>query len=485
MSPITTKFRLALVAAATFAASTTAEAKPRRIVVLDFEGGSAKQQKESRKAVLDTLGEDYELVSPKRWNAARDDAESHGHGPAVWFEASRKALVDAVIEGAFDAKTKQITLTVHDASTGNELDSFSVKPSDKKQLESDLSGALESIDSTASDSADSKIPVAKVDKVMLGAKKPAAAKKPVAEDEDAPVAKADTADKADETVAKPKTVATEGTLEEAGKPKSDLIEIFGPDSKELQVTEKAAFHKPEPTPRFEVSAGAFYSSRSLEFIAEDPATEFPGTPSKGLSLHAAFFPWPSKKVDGPLSGFGFSIGVYKSLGSTVTSEESDSVVDYSIDQNGYDFAAHYRLPVSNLINFDFQAFYAQDNYIIDGASGEFDVPDVSYKSIGVGAALELNITEHAQVGFGAKYFDVLDNGDISSMDWYGAGPTSGLALNANVTIPLPQKMFVRADLSYKRITLEPTGGGAYTDDMGVQSATDTTVAADVEVGVRF
>lgn len=484
MSPITTKFRLALVAAATIAATSTADAKPRRIVVLEFEG-PAKLAKDGRKAVLDTLGEEYDIVSPKRWNAAKDDAESHGHGPAVWFEASRKSLVDAVIEGFIDPKTKQINVTVHDASTGNELDSFAVKPSDKKALASDLSSALETIDSTASDSVDSKIPVAKPDKVLLGAKKPAVAKK----DDDADAAPVEKKQKDDDvTEAKPKAVATEGTLEDpaaAAKPKSDLIEIFGPDSKELQVTEKAAFHKPEPTPRFEVSAGAFYASRSLEFIAEDPPTEFPGTPSKGLSLHAAFFPWPTKKNDGPLSGLGITFGVYKSLGSTVTSEEGDSVVDYSIDQNGWDLGLHYRLPMSNLINFDFQAFYAQDNYIIDGASGDFDVPDVSYKSIGVGAALELNITEHAQVGFGAKYFDVLDNGDISSMDWYGAGPTSGLALNANVTIPLPQKMFVRADLSYKRITLEPTGGGQYTDDMGVQSATDTTVSANVEVGVRF
>ena len=69
--------------------------------------------------------------------------------------------------------------------------------------------------------------------------------------------------------------------------------------------------------------------------------------------------------------------------------------------------------------------------------------------------------------------------------WYGPGGTSGLAVNANFTVPLPQKMFVRGDLSYKRFTLEPSGGGDLTDMNGVHSATDTTVQASVEVGVAF
>ena len=501
MSPITTKF--SLVAAALIAVSSTADAKPRRVVVLDFEGPKALAAA-GRTSVVNVVADDYDIVSPKRWNQARTDAEAHGRGPAVWFEAARKAGVDAVIEGWVDPATKQLNLSVHDALTGNELQTIAVKVTDKgvtggqqKSLVSQLTDGLEPIDSTASDAGNSALPTVKVpDRVMLGAKKakkaPAAEEAPADEAEAAPAPKkvakkapvaddaAAPADKADE--AKAKTVAIGD--EEPGKPTNDLVEIFGTDSKEIQLTDTAVLHKPEPTPRFELSAGGFITSRSLEFVAEQPPTEYPGTQSKGLSLHAAFYPWPTKKLDGRLSGLGITGSVYKSLGSTVTSDEGDQVVDYSVDQNGYDLAVHYRLPF-DLVNLDFQAFYGTDNYIIQGASENFDVPDTSYSFIGVGAAVELQITEHAKIGFGAKYFDILDTGDLSGMDWYGPGATSGLALNANFTIPLPQKMFVRGDISYKRFTLEPTGGGQITDDMGVESATDTTVAASVEVGVAF
>ena len=332
------------------------------------------------------------------------------------------------------------------------------------------------------DISDTVIPVVKVDRVMVGAKK-ADKKKVAATDEDADPKAAPATDDPPpaEHPAKPKTTAAG---DEPGQPHNELLEIFGPDSKEIAIADKGVVHVPQPTPRFEISAGGYFGSRSLEFVAETPPTEYPGTSSKGVSVHAAFYPFPTKKVDGRLSGIGATFSLYHAVGSTVTSDEGDQVVDYSIDQSGWDVGLHYRLPL-DMINLDFQAFYGQDDYIISGASAEFDVPDTGYRYIGAGAAVELQITDHSSIGFGAKYFDVLDTGDLSGQMWYGPGATSGLALNANFTVPLPSKMFVRGDLSYKRFTLEPTGGGDITDMNGVDSATDTTVQASVELGVSF
>ncbi len=516
MSHITTSFRLALTAAALVAATATADAKPRRLVILDFDG-PAKQAEAGRNAVATLLGDQYDIVAAKRWETARADASVHSKGPATWNEAARKAGVDAVIEGWVQSKT--LSLLVRDASTGNEIDTVQVKIGDKgltssstKELQTDLDNVLDWVDTSASDSASGGIPVIKVDRVMVGAKK--TDKKHVAADDSTddtadakPTKHAHASDDSatdDETPAPPKRkhhaddkaatddqAPTEAKVkktaigdEEPSKPKNDLLEIFGPDSKELTIADKGVVHVPQPTPRFEVSAGGYFGSRSLEFVAEDPPTEYPGTSSKGISLHAAFFPFPTQKVDGRLSGIGATFSLYHAVGSTVTSDEGDSVVDYTIDQSGWDVGLHYRLPI-DMFNLDFSAFYGQDDYIISGASADFDVPDTSYRYVGIGAAVELQVTDRATIGFGAKLFDVLDTGDISQAMWYGPGGMSGIALNANFTVPLPQKMFVRGDLSYKRFTLEPDGSGDYADMYGVQSATDTTVNASVEIGVQF
>jgi len=506
MSHITTAFRLIFVTATLVAASATADAKPRRVVVLDFDGPKPFVES-GRTAVVNLVGQQYDVVATKRWKSAQADAAAHAHGPATWNEAARKAGVDAVIEGWVQSvgSSHTLNLTVKDASTGNEIDTVTVKLGDKglssasqKELETNLDNMFDWVDSSAGSANDTAIPVLKVDRAMVGAKK--ADKKKVvataddeapADDADAkPAPKKDKKDKADKDTApatddaapaehEPKAKKT-ASDEEPGRGHNELLEIFGPDSKEITIADKAVVH----VPRFEISAGGYYGSRSLEFVAETPPTEYPGTASKGVSVHAAFYPFPTKKIDGRLSGLGATFSLYHAVGSTVTSDEGDQVVDYSIDQSGWDVGLHYRLPL-DMINLDFQAFYGQDDYIISGASAEFDVPDTGYRYIGVGAAVELQITDHATIGFGAKYFDVLDTGDISQQMWYGPGAASGLALNANFTVPLPSKMFVRGDLSYKRFTLEPTGGGDITDMNGVDSATDTTVQASVELGVSF
>ena len=395
MSHIPTTFRLALTAAALLVATTTAaDAKPRRIVILDFEG--PRQLAETgRSAVVSLLGEQYDVVATKRWETARADASQHSKGPATWNEAARKAGVDAVIEGWVESKT--LSLSVRDASTGKEIDTVQVKLNDKglstastKELQGNLDNLLDWVDASASESAASNngIPVIKVDRVMVGAKK---AKHSTADDVELDDAKADKtraptdgdpatdepakkskATTDDQTPAEPKAKKT-ATDEEAGKPHNDLLEIFGPDSKELAITDKGAVHVPQTTPRFEISAGGYFSSRSLEFVAETPPTEYPGTSSKGISVHAAFYPFPTKKTDGRLSGIGATFSLYHAVGSTVTSDEGDQVVDYTIDQSGWDVGLHYRLPL-DIINLDFGAFYGQDDYVIAGASAQFDAP---------------------------------------------------------------------------------------------------------------
>src|SRR6188472_894995 len=90
---------LALLAAtvgASLLATPDAEAKPRRVVVLDFDG--PRQLADSgRSAVMSVLGDQYNIVATKQWDAAR--ARASGRGPQQYRQASKQAGVDAVIEG--------------------------------------------------------------------------------------------------------------------------------------------------------------------------------------------------------------------------------------------------------------------------------------------------------------------------------------------------------------------------------------------------
>src|SRR5512146_2308487 len=118
-----------LFAAALVAAASPADAKPRKVVVLDFDGPRALADL-GRSNVMSLLGDQYDVVSSKRWQAARAQA---GHGPQQWQQASRQSGVDAVVEGWIEDEGRHHTMTisVRDASTGTQIDIFSVKLGDK------------------------------------------------------------------------------------------------------------------------------------------------------------------------------------------------------------------------------------------------------------------------------------------------------------------------------------------------------------------
>ena len=128
MSTTSKAFRFALTALALSSAAATAEAKPRRVVILDFDGPRGLADT-GREAVVTLLGETYDVVATKRWEDARAAAEQKTHGPATWSKAAKKSGVDAVIEGWIqdEGRHKVLTVAVREASTGNEIDSVSVR----------------------------------------------------------------------------------------------------------------------------------------------------------------------------------------------------------------------------------------------------------------------------------------------------------------------------------------------------------------------
>ena len=129
MSVLTTAaFRLALGAAALAAGTADANARPRRVVVLEFDGPRSLADT-GRNAVITVLSEQYDLVAPTRWEQARASASRTAHGPKGWSKAARSSGVDAVVEGWIqdEGRHKVLTLAVLEAATGQELESVSVR----------------------------------------------------------------------------------------------------------------------------------------------------------------------------------------------------------------------------------------------------------------------------------------------------------------------------------------------------------------------
>src|SRR6185503_18485418 len=95
MSLTTLRFALAAATLASFAGM--ADAKPRRLVILDFDGPRGLADA-GREEVVQLLGEQYDVVAKKRWEDARAKAQAKSAGPATWKKAAKTSGVDAVIE---------------------------------------------------------------------------------------------------------------------------------------------------------------------------------------------------------------------------------------------------------------------------------------------------------------------------------------------------------------------------------------------------
>lgn len=132
--------------AAIAATGTSADAKPRRLVVVDFDGLPRPLADSGRASVMTQLGDLYDIVNTKKWESAK--AEVPGRGQLQWRQAAKKSGVDAVIEGWVNSEGRHHTLTVQvkDATTGIELDSVSVNMGDKGLTDAATKSLMKQLD---------------------------------------------------------------------------------------------------------------------------------------------------------------------------------------------------------------------------------------------------------------------------------------------------------------------------------------------------
>lgn len=531
-----TTLRIAIAASAL--AGGVAEAKPRRVVIQDFDG-PRKLVDSSHAAVVSILGAEFDLVSTKSWDDAKSNAGRVKHGPQVWLIAARKSGADAIVEGYIndEGRKHMLTLIVREATTGNEVDQVSIRMPDsgvnaatEHQLKTSLDAVLDWIEpqyngenhslekaqprkmiGAKADEGEARVKSHSDDDTDEQPVKKSRSRRAADDDtDDQPVKKTRTRttsddDDVDSTPAPRKrhkvsvlgdddtapvdkkiVVGTAEPAEPSGG--KVLIDLLPPPSDvvaaDVEIHQKS---RPTPTPRYQLSLGLYRTSRQMEFTAGDQTgpMEYNGTAVSGVQVAASVYPFPKDKMDGRPSGPGFSLLLGHSIGSVYTFDDGDTTADYTIDQSVFEAGLHYRWNVSELAGIDVHASYGKSSHIINDAPEELEVPDVSYEWLGVGADVELNVTKRTTLSAGFSYQYMLDQGDLTSEDWYGSGHASGLDIHAGFKVPLPYDMYVGGTVNYRKVTTEFNGDGVLTQMWGVTESADTSLGFGVDVGVQF
>jgi len=517
----------------------SADAKPRRVVVLEFDG-PRKLADAGRSSVMALLGEQYSIVATKIWDAAR--ARASGRGPQQWRQASKQAGVDAVIEGWVQQEGRHnvLTVAVREAATGNEIDTLSVRIKDtgvttdaQHKMASQLDDVLSWIDGDITADPQPSLPDVRTIRPMLGGRDPNRERERERlrqdeedeEEDDRParhgrqrsrrVARDDDReprdeerrdddreprderderdDKKVEKPAKPeKTVAAAAAPpkdETSNQDTNDLVKLFGPDSKEAAiVTDGKTAHVPKPTPRFMIGAGPYLSARGITFTHDPtydgPAPEYPASTLQGLEAHAAVYPLPREKQDGDLSGVGFTFDISKSVLSQLTAADDEAFGDYTLDHLAWQLGVHYRWPM-DLVTIDAAATFGNYSYTIHDLPETIQLPDVSYPYLGLAANVDLKITEGTSVGVGATYRYTMSAGDVSDEMWYGSGTAWGMGFDGHFVIPVHGPLYVRGAVEYRRVQIDLEGSGMLSQDFEVWDLVDSEITGSANLGVKF
>ncbi len=467
-----------LILLATLAAATPADARPKHVVVLDFDG-PRQLADAGRDTVMGLLASEYDVIAAKRWEAAR--AKAPGKAADQWRRAAKVAGVDAVIEGWVQDEGRHhvLTVSIHDATTGNEVDTISVKLADRgisseaaRQLGAQIDDVFGFIDGAIDDTGDPPLPDAREE--LRPRSHHLIQDQDQDQDEPAPAP------------VRPPPPPPQVAAADAAKETSELAAVLGTDSHEAAVVAKVAPHK--PTPRFMIGGGAYLASRGMTFDADPSAREspptYPASSISGLAVNAAVYPWPTQREDGLLSGVGFTFSLAHSVGATLTAMDDTGYGDYTIDHLAWEAGVHYRWPL-HLVSIDTELDYGNVTHTIVDLPQSIAIPDTSYTYLGAGAHLELAVTDGVSVGFGARYLYMLSTGDISSEDWYGAGSAWGVALDGDFVIPIHGPLYARGVLDYRRFHIDYEGSGALTMRWGVWDSDDTSITGAAQLGVMF
>lgn len=247
-------------------------------------------------------------------------------------------------------------------------------------------------------------------------------------------------------------------------------------------------------PRLELSGGLIVGERGMGFAQNPP--DVPATPPNypytglgGAVLQASLFPAPEDPYGDDLTGFGLTFELQKSVNATLAENDTvnDTFGDYSLDYTAVEIGAHYRHKVGSLVVGAMVSYGAASWSLESDFPQSVPIPDTRYEHIDAGVEAQLAVGARARVGFGARYMHILSTGDMTEMEWYGPGSSSGLGLDLDLKVPLTDTLYLRGLLEYRRVSTNFDGDGSLSveSSLAVSNITDTWIMSGIQLGVAI
>ena len=251
------------------------------------------------------------------------------------------------------------------------------------------------------------------------------------------------------------------------------------------------------TPRFQVTAGPYTTTRALAFaVAETtPVDELPETPPEstlvGARVEVAIFPAGGADRRGRLVGPGVTASYRHSVGGTAGYDdlEAEESWDLPVIDAGWSLGLRYRQPLGPAL-VEVGLSHDSASRRVDERPDWLELPDAEYRSVAGSLRLELSVRPGAVIALGGSYHHVLDAGELMAVDGYGAGTISAYGAEAGVDVALAGPLFASGGLALHQVAIEFAGDGALSIPAGeeladVYGATDRTVSAHLALGLRY
>jgi TolB-like protein len=475
--------------------ATSAFAGTGRIVVMGFEGPN-KLADNTRAAIVDELSRNHDIVPPTTWVKARRAADDQEVGNKAWARASKKAKVDAVVQGKVVTHGRKATLslTVVQAHDGTEIDTIEISMNgqgmtDDDQLE--INRELDHVLSFVDDVASSRQDADPTDMDGLTNLDGEQGDRPSRDD------RANGDDHADRDENSDEDSRDDRADDDHADRGADVMALFGDEAGVSPADSTRAADRATKAASgarmFTADAAAFAMSRTFAFQGgADAPADYPGSVTKGLALTAAVYPM-SSDPSGKLGGFGVSLDYARGLGSTVTVDlGGGDMADESVIYQEWAAAAHYRYNAA-AASIDGSVGYRSITHAIDvvdevtnpQAGDDLDALDGAYGALTAGARIEFTASPKATLGLGAEYLYVTSVGVIADASMLGGGQAWGARAQADLNYNLSKTAYVHAAATLQRVAMSFDGSGDMDAAWQVDSVTDTFAGGQLGVGIKY
>jgi hypothetical protein len=453
------------IAVALFASPALAD--KRRVVVLGFSG-PAKHARQTEKTVTKSLKAKYEVVSIKKYNAARKSLKATKPTKKNFSRIARQVGLDAIVSGEVRKRGSRATLklTVREGATGKVIDTLRVPIRSKKLAQDAVAEDLYDIVAWAEPIGDAwERALPRPDDSRRTSTKTKTARMP-----------------------EPDPAAPDSAFDEEPLAPGADDDLSGDSPFELS---SSVTVERETGPRAVVDAGMSFIGRSLTFshqaslAPEQQPTSYDGSPVGGVQLRGELYPTRFLSKAPPAAKHLDRVAVSFELDNAVglSSQYSDDTMDYDLDttQRRWGVGLGYALPIKSA-SLKLAAGYNGLRHSIKTGGVDIGLPDVKYGYFDLGAAADVPIAGKLRALGHVKYLAVQSAGDIVAADAYGKAGVRGFDLDAGVAYAVTSKVHVRGGVRYLRMAFDFAGTGDMSTDLDGDPDQDVGGAADKYVG---